>query len=527
MLSPLPPTLPPSPPASRSASPVPGPSVHSGKRKLEVGFDADRLKRPRAESSASAHRVSYPAPSIYPRSEMAEDGEVAEDPSHVPHPGPSRANPIHTPSDLLASSFVPIRRPKRGHQYNVQLIPTLHDKYHEAGRKLKYSGDARFWSTYPPSHKEYRQIPNPPAPNSPYHIHGGIIAKLELMEALVMFIYSTWCKEYGRGNVNAETWLTMEAFIRWCKTKWKPEESSSDAEKAFHGLMYVFLRPGHFHVNILCSLMFEAYIHARIIAHGHAKVTKTLERINEAARRSVSTAIADAADRDSPLVGAKSQSTPPMLPSPASIGATSSANSTPTNRDGTPVSSDTHSTSSASSSSAINAPSSALPFDPLNPPVPLRLLPQEYRSGIPPPHVITAASSVSATLSLNQLGTINEMAYSVHMAVGEMRQAERDLNLSSMARHFPRTFARMVHSTLKFSEEHEVDFEDDDGELLWPGQCITGEGLGWLCYMGEAMIREFGKQFEYKGSKGIVPKPEQPHPDPRLRPLPVGTLSQR
>jgi hypothetical protein len=67
-----------------------------------------------------------------------------------------------------------------------------------------------------------------------------MVAKLELMEALVMFVYSLWCKDYGRGVVSPETWLTMEAYITWCKSKWTPEEGSSDIEKAFYGLMYVF-----------------------------------------------------------------------------------------------------------------------------------------------------------------------------------------------------------------------------------------------------------------------------------------------
>lgn len=237
MPSPLPPSLPPSPPASRSASPAPVLSLNPGKRKSEPGLDSDRLKRPRTDSSASTHRLPHSVPTHYlPRSELAEDGEVAEEPSLISHP---RATPIHPSSDPPATTFVPIRRPKRG-QANIQLIPSLHEKYHQAGRKLKYSGDARFWSTYPPSHKEYRPIANAPPPNSMYHIHGGIVAKLELMEALVMFVYSTWCKEYGPRGCTPETWLTMEAFIRWCKTKWTPEEGSSDAEKAFYGLMYVY-----------------------------------------------------------------------------------------------------------------------------------------------------------------------------------------------------------------------------------------------------------------------------------------------
>jgi hypothetical protein len=122
---------------------------------------------------------------------------------------------------------------------------------------------------------------------------------------------------------------------------------------------------------------------------------------------------------------------------------------------------------------------------------------------------------------------MNEVSHSLELSISEMTTAQTHLNFSTMARHFPRTFARMVHSTLKSSEEHEVDFEDDDGELFWPGQSITGEGLAWLCFMGEGMVKEFGKQFEYKGLKGVVPKPDQLHPDPRQRPPPPGVASQR
>ncbi|KAJ3969623.1 hypothetical protein EV361DRAFT_951305 [Lentinula raphanica] len=519
MPSPLPPTLPPSPPASRSASPVAGPSVQSAKRKSEAGLDNDRPKRSRTDSTVSTHRVSQPPPTHYlPRSELAEDGEVAEEPTVVSHPVPSRATTtttVHLPADPLASSFVPIRRPKRG-QHTLQLIPTLHEKYYQAGRKLKYSGDARFWSTFPPSHKEYRAIPNAPPANSLYHIHGGMVAKLELMEALVMFIYSSWCKEYGRSMIYTDTWLSMEGFIKWCKAKWKPEEGSSDAEKAFHGLMYVpsTASPPISSVMVHCRHMFHAFIHARIVNQSHRKLRGDLERVTEATRQAVNAAITDATSHGSAsLLGAKSQSTPPMLPSPASIGATNSANSTPTNRDGTPNSSENRSASI--SSSAINAISASLSST--GPSIPAPLLPPEYRNSVPP-HVAAAANNVSASFNLNQLGTLNEVSYSLSIAISEMQTAQTFLNFSIMARHFPRTFARMVHSTLKATEEHEVDFEDDDGELFWPGQSITGDGLAWLCYMGEAMVQEFGKQFDYKGLKGVVPKPDQYDPRSRFPP---------
>jgi len=44
-----------------------------------------------------------------------------------------------------------------------------------------------------------------------------------------------WNRDYGRRFCNRETWATIEAFLLWCKQKWKDEEKggSSDAEKAF------------------------------------------------------------------------------------------------------------------------------------------------------------------------------------------------------------------------------------------------------------------------------------------------------
>lgn len=66
----------------------------------------------------------------------------------------------------------------------------------------------------------------------------------------------------------------------------------------------------------------------------------------------------------------------------------------------------------------------------------------------------------------------------------------------------------MVYSALGPQEEHEPDIEDEEGELFWPGQSSTGEGLGWVCLMGKAMIKEFGKAYTYKGLDGVVPKPK-------------------
>lgn len=116
-------------------------------------------------------------------------------------------------------------------------LDAMHDSYYAAGRKLKYSGDARFWSTYPPTHRDYRSIVDPPQPGSLYHQHGGLIARLELMDALVCFTYSLWCRDYSRRICTTETWTTIESFLRWCKQKWQAEEGVSDPERAFLGVM--------------------------------------------------------------------------------------------------------------------------------------------------------------------------------------------------------------------------------------------------------------------------------------------------
>lgn len=173
-----------------------------------------------------SNRKSLPTPHTNLRSEPCEDGEVREE--SLADVSVSRGSTV----DL------PIRRPKKG-KLSIRHYDILHDKYHNAGRMLKYSGDARFWSTYPPTHREYRPLPEPPQPGSPYHKYGGLIARLELLDALVCFTYSIWNRDYGRRFCNRETWSTIEAFLLWCKQKWKDEDKggSSDPEKAFLSLM--------------------------------------------------------------------------------------------------------------------------------------------------------------------------------------------------------------------------------------------------------------------------------------------------
>ncbi|KAF5317222.1 hypothetical protein D9611_003941 [Ephemerocybe angulata] len=516
--APLPPTLPPSPPASRAASPAPG-----YKRKSDSSSDPEPIapstKRPRTSSmpdrrpltanqqhphhphqpphshqppnaqSASSSQpasASKPPPASASRTEP-EEGEVREESS-------TSAQAPSIPAPAKANLDVPIRRPKRGRQ-SLRHFDVLHDTYHAQGRMLKYSGDARFWSTYPPTHREYRPLADPPSPNSSYHKYGGLIARLELVDALISFAYSIWSKEYPRRQCIKETWSTIEAFLGWCKKKWQAEEGIDDAEKAFVGLIW----------------MIEAFIHGRKLMYA---VTGHLDNDMNVVTKNLRGNIAKAADAAESISGGlsgvlhpHSSGTPIMLPSPASIAPANSANSTPTYKD-------TRTTNGASNSR--DPPSTTQqPARPSRPqtgpsPVPAPLLPPHYANSTTPvpAHVMDAMAEVREPIGPVLAQDLHDFVSGYYASSWCMSTSQATLNLPIMMRCFPVTFNRMMHTTLTPLEEYEPDIEDEEGELHWPGQLITGEGLGWVCLMGKAMVKEFGKAYGYKGLDGVVPKPK-------------------
>ena len=219
------------------------------------------------------------------------------------------------------------------------------------------------------------------------------------------------------------------------------------------------------------------------------------------------------------LLAAKSQATPPMLPSPASLAPANSANSTPTTRDGgTP-----NTTASTSSNLAAHL---AAPYPPHQTMIPAPLLPDRLQ-GIPiPAHVMAAMADVTVPSGPQLIQNLKNMTAGTIAAAWCMTTSQNTLNLPILARFFPNTFARVIHTTLSPVEEHEPDFEDEEGELFWPGQSVTGEGLGWVCLMGKAMIKEFGKTYGYRGIDGVVPKPKPEDEESGSTPLGQNT-SQR
>ncbi|KDQ57750.1 hypothetical protein JAAARDRAFT_194032 [Jaapia argillacea MUCL 33604] len=479
LTAPLPPQLPPSPPASRSTTPA-----LSHKRKPESDVEHSRLKRPRTTSFVDRfhqqHRTLRPEPS--------EDGEVPEESS-------SRS----AVATIAGPTFVPVRRPRRGKQpKNDPYYETLYDTYYPRARALKYSGDARFLSTHPPTHRDYRPLVFPPPTNSPYHKYGGVIARMELIDSLVCFAYALWAKEYGKGICQRDSWNSMQHFIQWAKSKWKGADAGGEREKAFLGL--------------IC--MIEGFMWARYVTYStKLSIEKDIVQLAQLAETKVeklyeaSVQVAIASGKSS---GAQ-QATPPMLPSPASLG-TNSANSTPTNNrpDGTP------------NPASVDGPSanSSSPSDhPSQTPSSSRETPSHPSSSAPPAKVTSIASLMTSNyypIQIKLATNLRDQSHYLGRSVAAIEESQRLLTLPIMAKHFPKTFSRMIHTSYLPHEEYEPDMEDDEGELFWPGQCITGEGLAWVCCMGRAMVMEFGKEYGYRGTEGMVPKPRSAEDDDKL-----------
>jgi hypothetical protein len=132
---------------------------------------------------------------------------------------------------------MPIRRPRRGKPSSAEL-EGQHTKFIAQGRALKYSGESRYSSSYPPTHREHRPLADPPQQGTPYHRFAGEIARLELVDALLCFIYALWCTDLRRNDTAVrQSWVGSFEFLGWVKNRWSQHDSVSEAEKAFVGLM--------------------------------------------------------------------------------------------------------------------------------------------------------------------------------------------------------------------------------------------------------------------------------------------------
>lgn len=294
-----------------------------------------------------------------------------------------------------------------------------------------------------------------------------------------------------------------------------------DAEKAFIGLIF----------------MIEAFIHGRKMTYiTRSELDSEMDKAHAICKSQLLQAAIKAEQEIASGLNPghlvpKSQATPPMLPSPASIAPSNSANSTPTTRDG--------STPNTAASTSSNSPAHlAAPHGPGQTIIPGPLLPDRLQGSPIPAHVMTAMTSVTVPIGPTLVQNLKNHTALTLAAGWCMTTSQNTLNLPILARFFPNTFARVIHTTLSPTEEHEPDFEDEEGELFWPGQSITGEGLGWVCLMGKAMIKEFGKAYGYRGIDGVIPKPkpedeegsgtsnQAPNPPPGSGSVPHGRTPQ-
>ena len=205
-----------------------------------------------------------------------------------------------------------------------------------------------------------------------------------------------------------------------------------------------------------------------------------------------------------------SQATPQMLPSPASIAPANSANSTPITNSagGTPNTNSSSTTLVASQAS--NPPRSAQSVQAALPPHLVAHVPNTSDGRAPSANMIAAAAKATASFGPTFTFTLKEQSNGIVSAGYCMDHSQKYLTLPILARHYPTTFARVIGTSLSVHEEHEPDIEDEEGELFWPSTCLTGEGLGWVCLVGKAMVKEIGRDFGYIGLAGVVPKPEPP-----------------
>ncbi|KAI1796347.1 hypothetical protein LXA43DRAFT_615357, partial [Ganoderma leucocontextum] len=450
---PLPFELPPSPPASRESSPAPG-----TKRRHEPDSEPPHNKKPRTSSSSSTSRPQLPSrPVPIPsssRHEPSEDGEVKEEPSE------SRGfTPITFPANF------PVHRPRRG------VLPasewdSIYEKCFVNGRMLKHSAYARVAAAHPTTSKDYKALHVTLDPNSPYAKHSLLMARLELVDSLLHFVYGLWGKENAVRMCYRASWRTVEEAISKTEAKWQAE-SRDDREKAFLGLIQLL----------------HAFVHGRKVRHRMTSV----DQMNDSKLSRLKLQW----EMDQKKLEAKAQAacanpTPTMLPSPASSSTTNSSHSTPLGEHASP---------------------SVAP-----PP-----LPTSNRDQVTLPPVM-----VTHPVNAQYVWENKSQSGGLRAALDRIHSSQQTLSLPVLSRHFPRTFARVIKTTLSPSDEHEPDFQDDECELYWPGQVITGDGLGWMCLVGMSMIKELGREYGYQGVDGVIPRRNGDatlgHAEPRFDP---------
>lgn len=210
----LPSHLPPSPPPSRSASPLP--SVN-GRRKLPPDApDGHAVK---------VARTSLYHSDVHQDARNLEEGPVAST-STAAVPLPVVTAP--TPGGPDPSPFVY----RRGRPTPSDFI-RFHERYSTHGKFLKTSSEQR-------SQKEPATSNQNTPHSSAYAAHWQLFSRFEALDALLHFTYAMWCKDMSDGKTHHSLWDTIDLYLKWVRGRWETSETKGALMSTFTGLMCVF-----------------------------------------------------------------------------------------------------------------------------------------------------------------------------------------------------------------------------------------------------------------------------------------------
>ncbi|KAH9940480.1 uncharacterized protein BXZ73DRAFT_88711 [Epithele typhae] len=430
-------------PPSPPASREPSPTLK--RRQPPESTSEPLLKRPRVDSQSSVrphHLPPRPVPVASPtKLEPQEDGELKEEPT-----ASSSSVPVPVPAlaPTPAPPSFPVRRPRRAVPSSAEWTGMANQSFRHA-RILKYSGYARIASEHPPTSKDYKPLSHPPPAGSPYALHSLRIARLEIVESFVQAVYAIWCMDQIPESSRNEKSCN--------RNSWRTTE---EAVRAIESKLQA--EAGDEREKAFVGLI--QMIHGFILSRKVYYAVKGTDAMNDRKLGVIR-------EKKKALELARNAQQTNMLPSPASSSTTSSSHSTPLGGH------------------------NAAPHRPPPPP--------------PPPHPTAENSDIRVDVTEMFLLQNRSLSGSVRMVGGRFADAEDTLSLSTLCRHFPRTFARVVHSNLSAQDEYQPDFQDQECELHWPVQSLTGGGLGWACHMGMSMVKEYGKDFGYQSVANPVP----------------------
>jgi hypothetical protein len=172
-------------------------------------MSSESHKRPRIDSAAASNK---------PQPQAQADG-----------PGPAAGKDA-------ALAFVPMRRPRRS-KPTPDTFSRMWERISGDAHKLKFSGEARYFSTHPPASSDYRPLPEGYTPSDSYRLHGGIISRLELLESLLGYAYITWLRDMTSGKCQYDKWKGVLDMLVLSKRHWGGEQGSREGEGAYLGLM--------------------------------------------------------------------------------------------------------------------------------------------------------------------------------------------------------------------------------------------------------------------------------------------------